>query len=431
MDLPKNITQIGQADSNIKIYVEDYVVSYMKQLNFLAQNKDMAVALYGVRKEEEGISYLFFYGAAKLDFLQKETRHLSQAQQQEIERLRKRYFAEHAFLGYRILDGEMVEGFHVYEQGNCRYITGYAQFYEKNDSMLAYMLDVRKEEIQPEVVNYEKYDAVKRRQEERRQAEGNETEYPYAKERYAGKDKTEYTEYASHDRAKRTDNVRQFRKPQESAILTKIQHMKVSIVATFALLCVFGFALMSKEGGVEKLKMTARQMFEGLGEQKIPDAVEANGSNVQVDTLVTEDRLTEALMQENKDVAMITDIQSGQTSSPEQSQQTQESLTSPEQSGTPGQSVTPEQSGTPGQTETPGQSGASEPNASSGQPTETPAVSGEIKSQPIPYTIKSGDTLIGISVRNYGDETMVKEICALNQIPNPDEIKIGQKILLP
>ena len=114
MDLPKNITQIGQADSNIKIYVEDYVVSYMKQLNFLAQNKDMAVVLYGVRKEEEGISYLFFYGAAKLDFLQKETRHLSQAQQQEIERLRKRYFAEHAFLGYRILDGEMVEGFHVY-----------------------------------------------------------------------------------------------------------------------------------------------------------------------------------------------------------------------------------------------------------------------------------------------------------------------------
>ena len=135
MELPKNITQIGQADNNVKIYVEDYVVSYMKQLNHMAQNKELAVALYGVRKEEEGVSYLFFYGAAKLDFLQRETRHLSQAQHQEIERLRRHYFEELEFLGYRILDGEMVEGFHVCEQGICRYITGYAQFYEKNDKL--------------------------------------------------------------------------------------------------------------------------------------------------------------------------------------------------------------------------------------------------------------------------------------------------------
>ncbi len=135
MELPRNITQIGESDSGCKIYVEDYVVSYIKQLNHLAQNKEMAVALYGVRKEEEGVSYLFFYGAAKLDFLQRETKHLSQAQQQEIERLRKRYFAEYEFLGYRLLNGEMVEGFHVCEQEICRYITGYAHFYEKNHSM--------------------------------------------------------------------------------------------------------------------------------------------------------------------------------------------------------------------------------------------------------------------------------------------------------
>ncbi|MDE6699495.1 MAG: hypothetical protein K2K10_00545, partial [Acetatifactor sp.] len=87
MELPKNITQIGEVGRDCKIYVEDYVVSYMKQLNRAAQDKDMAVALYGKREEENGVVYYFVYGAGKLDFLQREVRHLSQAQRQEIDRL--------------------------------------------------------------------------------------------------------------------------------------------------------------------------------------------------------------------------------------------------------------------------------------------------------------------------------------------------------
>lgn len=42
MELPKNITQIGEADKHCRIYVEDYVVSYIKQMNGMAQNKDIA-----------------------------------------------------------------------------------------------------------------------------------------------------------------------------------------------------------------------------------------------------------------------------------------------------------------------------------------------------------------------------------------------------
>ena len=93
MDLPKNVTQIGEADAACKIYVEDYVVSYLKQLNPLARDKTMAAALYGKRKSEDGKNYLFVYGAGKLDFIQKETKHLSQAQMQEIERIEGRHGA--------------------------------------------------------------------------------------------------------------------------------------------------------------------------------------------------------------------------------------------------------------------------------------------------------------------------------------------------
>ena len=45
--------------------------------------------------------------------------------------------------------------------------------------------------------------------------------------------------------------------------------------------------------------------------------------------------------------------------------------------------------------------------------------------------IDIGDTLIGISIRQYGTDAKVSEICELNQIANPDDIKVGEKILLP
>ena len=132
MELPKNITQIGEADKHCRVYVEDYVVSYIKQMNGMAQNKDIAIALYGRKTAEDGVAYLFAYGSAKLNFLQKPVRHLSQAQEQEIEKLRRKYFSEMTFLGYQILNGEMVEGFQICEQEICRYVSGYAQFYAGN-----------------------------------------------------------------------------------------------------------------------------------------------------------------------------------------------------------------------------------------------------------------------------------------------------------
>lgn len=47
------------------------------------------------------------------------------------------------------------------------------------------------------------------------------------------------------------------------------------------------------------------------------------------------------------------------------------------------------------------------------------------------YEIKRGDTLYMISQRIYGDTSHVKKICELNEISNPDDIHYGQKIILP
>lgn len=374
MELPKNITQIGEVNQGCRIYVEDYVISYIKQLNGHALDKSLAVGMYGVRKEEAGVTYLFFYGACKLNFLQRETRHLSQAVLQEAEKARRKYFAEYEFLGYRMLNGEMVEGFQVYEQGVCRYIAGYAQFYEKNDCMLQFMLAERQEEVKPEEFDQEKYEVVKRRQEERRQKAGA----------------------ASGYRENRRAMAERPAKPAD----TKLRQMKLTAAAVFALLCVAGLTTLNSGEKLGGLQAAARQMMDEITSRQLPDAIPVTNGAVQVGTIVTEDKLADAIRKENEAAAEQTN---GQI--PEE---TQETVAEPTAEPTP--EPTPEITPTP----TP------EP-----QPTPVPTPA------PVSYTIQKGDTLIGICTAKYGSDKRVAEICALNHISNPDDIKIGQKILLP
>ena len=410
MELPKNITQIGEADKHCRIYVEDYVVSYIKQMNGMAQNKDIAIALYGRKTEEDGVTYLFAYGSAKLNFLQKPVRHLSQAQEQEIEKLRKKYFSEMSFLGYQILNGEMVEGFQICEQEICRYVAGYAQFYEKNDSMLAYMLENRGEEAEPEKVDQEKYEVVKKRQEERRQRQ----ESGYASR--AGHTENTSVEYrrATATRRKEPDNII----PMPTVGLRR---MKMAATGVFVLLCVMALALMRQESTGESLGETARQAMSNLMEQKLPDAVEEQS---QISTLVAEDKLEDALRQENAAAGNTTGT-AAETVMPEGTENASMDGTSADSNvakNTTDVTEATEQNATQETTQDVTQT--AEPAVA-----ETPTV--EAVSQPTHYTIRRGDTLIGISLRNYGSNSKVPEICSLNGITDPDDIKIGQEILLP
>ena len=411
MELPKNIKQIGEADKHCRIYVEDYVVSYIKQMNGMAQNKDIAIALYGRKTEEDGVTYLFAYGSAKLNFLQKPVRHLSQAQEQEIEKLRKKYFSEMSFLGYQILNGEMVEGFQICEQEICRYVAGYAQFYEKNDSMLAYMLENRGEEAEPEKVDQEKYEVVKKRQEERRQRQ----ESGYAS-RAAGHTENTSVEYrrAAATRRKEPDNII----PMPTVGLRR---MKMAATGVFVLLCVMALALMRQESTGESLGETARQAMSNLMEQKLPDAVEEQS---QISTLVAEDKLEDALRQENAAAGNTTGT-AAETVMPEGTENASMDGTSADSNvakNTTDVTEATEQNTTQETTQDVTQT--AEPAVA-----ETPTV--EAVSQPTHYTIRRGDTLIGISLRNYGSNSKVPEICSLNGITDPDDIKIGQEILLP
>ena len=436
MELPKNITQIGEADKHCRIYVEDYVVSYIKQMNGMAQNKDIAIALYGRKTAEDGVAYLFAYGSAKLNFLQKPVRHLSQAQEQEIEKLRRKYFSEMTFLGYQILNGEMVEGFQICEQEICRYVSGYAQFYEKNDSMLAYMLENRGEEAAPEKVDQEKYEVVKKRQEERRQRQESGNAF-----RAAGHTENAPVEYrrVAENRRREPDNII----PMPT---TGLRRMKMAAAGVFVLLCVMALALMRQESTGESLGETARQAMSNLMEQKLPDAVEEQS---QISTLVAEDKLEDALRQENAAAGNTTGT-AAETVMPEGTENasmdgTGNSAVDPTEENTAvygplalmdyetsaDSNVTKNTTDVTEVTEQNTTQETIQDVTQTAEPAvaETPTV--EAVSQPTHYTIRRGDTLIGISLRNYGSNSKVSEICSLNGITDPDDIKIGQEILLP
>ena len=47
MELPKNLIQMGKPDRTHKIFVEDYIISYIKEWNRESDGQPAGIALYG------------------------------------------------------------------------------------------------------------------------------------------------------------------------------------------------------------------------------------------------------------------------------------------------------------------------------------------------------------------------------------------------
>jgi len=459
MELPKNITQIGETDKSCKIYMEDYVVSYMKQMNRFAEDKEIAIALYGRRSEEQSLTYCFIYGACKLDFLQKPVRHLSQAQNQEIEKLRRKYFSNCELIGYTILNGEMIEGIHIAEQNGCRYVKGYACFYEKNDPMLAYMLDSRVTEAAPEEVSLEKYEEVKRRQEERRQ-EYVEQESAGRRENYAARRSEEprtdrnayqdrpYEEEAEENRVPERSAAERASKRNVTEIETHMRGMRFAAASMFVVLCLVSVITLQTDGLGKEVGDKVKNLLQGLPSQngQNEESMQVMSDDV-IHTLVAEEQLAEAIRQENEKQGTDSEVVATQNSNVAVGQGTgavepilpTEGTLAPVDSMLPVSTevpvtepqVTPIPTPQPTPTPTPVPTAAPTPAPTpipTPEPTAVPVQSEKVFNT---YQIRSGDTLIGISMSLYGSESYVDDICALNGISNPDNIQIGQKILLP
>ncbi len=124
MQIPKTIVQTGTVDPTHKMYIEDYVHIFLKQ-----QQEDQAdFALYGRMAEEDGLTYYFLYGAVR--------------EEAGWEHRENRYFGTADRIGEATCDGKEIWLF--FKDGYAAPLDGYFIFYEQNEDMQAYLIEVHR-----------------------------------------------------------------------------------------------------------------------------------------------------------------------------------------------------------------------------------------------------------------------------------------------
>lgn len=439
--LPKNIRQIGTFGDTYKIYVEDFVYTYVHQFIHRRKKDDLVLAavLLGRTIRQGDQEYVFISGAQKVDFRTSENGETEDAQteneresmgeqgavpntvvskQQEFwDRVYqgiKQYFDDQEILGwYFNLDGsgleintqlqqffestykkgsrflyyedsvEREDAFYVQEQHKLQKISGYAVYYEKNPQMQEFMI-AEKEKATPKPLR---------------------------------------DIYSTENR---DDDVAQNYRAIMNKLNEKPQKKKVQpviYVAGVAVLAVVAATGVSQVGNYQNLKVLEQTM------QTLSGSVAADGE---------EDALTEADQKAaDKSDADENPTENGVNAaeSNDESQETSaDSAAGPENSGqTPADEDTTDQASATSNDQSTSTNESADAAVDDGQTAarNTNDVQQTAATPPNYYIVKKGDSLVSISKSVYNNTDMVDEICSLNKIENMDVIYEGQKLLLP
>lgn len=176
--IPKNIRQIGFIPETCKIYVEDYVYTFLTKLAEENRNEEelqgKLALLTGKVNWSSGITYIFIRSALKLENTEATPEHIvfTEGMWTEIHEQLDKYFPNEEIVGWfftapgigmemtdtlyrthrnhfggndKVLflmePGEKEETFFRYENGQMSKQSGYYVYYEQNPSMQAYMID--------------------------------------------------------------------------------------------------------------------------------------------------------------------------------------------------------------------------------------------------------------------------------------------------
>lgn len=448
MELPKNLIQMGKPDRTHKIFVEDYIISYIKEWNRESDGQPAGIALYGQVYKENNYKYYFMYGASRIEGLDRRGPYLSQSDREEINNVGNRYFEEYSFLGWCIVREELPETIFLDTRGKAIEVNGYACFFEKNESMLNFMLEMderekrcaRQAENNPEnaVMDNSWADASPAAQDG--QADGQ-TETTVFQGEYGGNYRSLPLENRiaaakkASDKNAASEKTASYKKKNRQMI-KHLERMKMAAAAMFTVLCVIGITTINDPDKIEEMQVAARQVITDLSQQKIPDAgddtaLTVNGSAYSAgsdDTALT-DGITHTTGFGDGNIAGTATNGTGITGTTVAATDgntvtangaTTGTTTGNSADGMPWSDVTPPDAFPTGTTT----------DTTTGTTTETTGTT-QTATQPTSYTIMRGDTLNAICRRKYGDLGMVKQVCELNGIKNPNNIEVGQTILLP
>ena len=146
LKIPKNVMQIGTGSPNVKLYMEDYVHTFLER----CQGKETCLA-FGQQEEKDGIRYYLIYGVEKeTDFRRGNFPYF-----QKLERIGKIEKKE-AAVRFWTMRGEEIQ------------IGGYFIFYEQNEEMQAYMIAEREKSRPADVEEERVMEAINARREKRK-----------------------------------------------------------------------------------------------------------------------------------------------------------------------------------------------------------------------------------------------------------------------
>ena len=156
--LPKNVRHIGNVCDEPKIYVEDYVDTFLGQLQEKAMEKPVAAALTGEITKCEDKVVVYISGAIRAEDVEVEGTNLKISEEiwEKIEKEQKEYFKDQKLIGWCLLEtghpmsmnrgaSSSDEMYFAYKYNELMQIGGHYIYYEKNPQMQNYMINTRRQ----------------------------------------------------------------------------------------------------------------------------------------------------------------------------------------------------------------------------------------------------------------------------------------------
>ena len=405
LKIPKNVMQIGTGSPNVKLYMEDYVDTFLER----CQGKETCLA-FGQQEEKDGIRYYLIYGVEKeTDFRRGNFPYF-----QKLERIGKIEKKE-AAVRFWTMRGEEIQ------------IGGYFIFYEQNEEMQAYMIAER-EQNRPAAVEEERVmEAISARREKRKAeaaadaARGITASRASAPNTASGR-KTVLSRLGALKAAAPTLNAAS----RKTAFGTAYQARLGSTGALFPKLCRIGCLVL-----LLVLVGTALTSVNQYPDMKAVSALLAGAvRNTKNET-------------ENTSPGLIVEETVGWNSSDEMAQSAalDEATQADDATGAANTAMDGEVTdnrtadnvmtdNVTADSATADSQNAVATDADAAASDSFPQVQ-EALAHPESYQVQKGDSLIAISRRFYGTDEKVIEICRLNNIKDPNQIQPGQNILLP
>lgn len=408
-ELPKNVKQVGEVKRERKLYIEDYVMTYLGQLEKNMEETKTAVFL-GEKRIQKDCHYLFISG-----ILESEDEQFGQEQREKIEEEKNKYFPDLQEIGWFLsVPGqklemsakleqlhrnlfpeddtvlflrdavEQEEMLFLMEEGRLHEQSGYYIYYEQNMGMQEYLMDHKKVESVEKETKQEQAVQSFRKKLRRKQAR------------------------------------------KEKKNVSWIYGASTMLVLA---ILVIGVTIINNYDKMKNMEEALTNISRQVTEES-PSGEIAVSAQIKNDT-GSSSRTDDSNVAADSDKAAGNVKESDQTSLEEvesASEKAEEPLKKEKESETEKEEVESE-------SEVRTSVGASEQDvdgkSEEEKSTESEAAEAAVRPSQAVYIVKNGDTLADICQKYYGSLEKVEEICEINHIENQDEIWEGEKIILP